>query len=1011
MFRALDAGLIRATARAGASPLPPLPTPDRTDDTSAAAQREWIRLAWCDAAFAEAIETASPALAERIEAVLAGRVVDAAQIRRVAFAILRYDLRFESRATPFGLFAGVAPVRFADSPEVVSGAQHRALARPEALRLRRATIPILHSLLRDMTVLFNNLASAQGGRLVVLGQAEHNELGSAAVSLRHTPATAAVQRLASAPIRYADLAAKLTAEFPTTPETTVEAMLRALVGQGVLLTRLQPPMSETDPLGFIADELAQSGHEIRQQMLCDGQQALQAVAAARGDAEQRATLREATRIVGQEGDRPALAVDLALDLNVALPPDVIAEAEHAADALLRLTPFPSGFGAWADYHHRFLERYGLGAAVPVREVIDPVAGQGFPAGFRDSLLPQPVTVLTDRDRALIALATEAIRTGREIDLADGALDQIATETITPPPHVGITFHLRAADLESVAAGRFTLSIEGASRAVGTTEGRVLHLLDQADRDRIVQVWEHLPTTIASARRVQVSAPPLFTSTENVARVPQVIGEFLALGEYPPPSANPVNLDDLAVSADTVRLFFIDLTDGSIVEPMVPNAVEPISRMHPVQRFLAELSRARASVYTKFDWGTASALPVLPQIRLGRSILVTARWKIRAEQLPDRERPWPEWKAAWQELRGELQIPDLVYLGESDVRIRINTTDPAHQALLRRELDRHPLVIVREAPSREDFGWIDGRAHEITLPLATTTPASQRECAPRLPQPFTMKDEHLPGTGTWLYAKVYTHPERMSSLLTDHVARFAAETGLDWWFIRYLDPLPHLRVRFRLTPATGYGAATEHLGAWAQDLRQRSLIGGLQLDTYIPETGRYGHGPAMAAAEESFAADSITALAQLRHTAAAVKLAQPLLAASLIDLTVAFTGSVDAGMRWLLEHVDRTGPPLDRTAVTALAGLLDPHASGRTLLTDSPSGSAVVDAWTRRAGAVGRYRSALAAAEHPTDPVLSALLHLHHIRAVGIDPGSEQAALKLARTAALAWHSRNRRSPS
>ncbi|WP_335986660.1 lantibiotic dehydratase [Glycomyces sp. MUSA5-2] len=1010
MFRALDATFLRATARAGTSPLPPLPAPDQSDDNAAQAHREWIRLAWGEAGFAAAVETASPALATRIEAILAGTVADADQIRRAAFAILRYDLRFDSRATPFGLFAGIAPVHFTDTPKVVTGSQHRALARPDAQHLHRLLAAIPHDRLRNATVLFNNLTAIQGERLVVLHQADRTASARPVALLRHTRATAAVQRLAAVPLGYTDLTAKLAAEFPSTAAPTIEQMLRTLVDHGVLLTRLHPPMSEPDPLAAAADALTGLGDAALQPVLRDGQRALHAVAAARDDGERRAALRGAARVLGVDGDRPALAVDLAVDLDVALPPVVAAEAERAASALLRLTPLPHGFRAWVDYHHQFLDRYGLGAVVPVKELINPVAGLGFPAGFRDSLFPRREPSLTDRDRTLIALAHEAVGTDRELDLAHGRIDQIAAEAVVAPPHVGITFHLRATGLDAVTAGRFTLGVDGAGRAVGTTAGRFLHLLDEADFDCVRQVWEHLPTSIAGAKRVQVSAPPLFTSAVNVARVPQVLGEFLALGEYPPPGTVPVKLDDLGVSADTERLFLIDRTDGSIVEPMVPNAVEPTTRMHPVQRFLAELPRARASVYTTFDWGAASALPALPRVRLGRSILTPARWRIRAAQLPARHRAWPEWAAAWQQLRDELAIPARVYLGEGDLRLRIDTTDPAHLALLRRDLDRHRTILVREAPGRDDFAWIDGRTHEITLPLAATAPPATQRTVPLLPvQVTTVDSEHPPGTGAWLYAKLHTHPGRMDGLLTDHIAPFARAIGLDWWFIRYLDPRPHLRVRLRLTAATGYGAAAERLGSWATEMRQRGLIAGLQLDTYTPESGRFGHGPAMAAAEGVFTADSLAALAQIRHAATAPDLARPLHAASLIDLTIAFTGSVDAAMAWLTRHVDRTGPPLDRTAARILTGLLAPHAADRELLAASPTGAAILDAWTQRTKAAARYRAALDADGHPTDAVLSALLHLHHIRAAGIDPAAEQAALKLARTAALARHSRRSRS--
>ncbi|GAB4001274.1 hypothetical protein GCM10029992_36310 [Glycomyces albus] len=218
------------------------------------------------------------------------------------------------------------------------------------------------------------------------------------------------------------------------------------------------------------------------------------------------------------------------------------------------------------------------------------------------------------------------------------------------------------------------------------------------------------------------------------------------------------------------------------------------------------------------------------------------------------------------------------------------------------------------------------------------------------------------------------------------------------------------MRLRLTEATGYGTASEHLGVWAADLRRRGLISHLQLDTYVPEIGRWGTGATMAAAEDVFTADSAAALAQLRHASSTKEPMQALCAASFIDLAVAFTGSVDEGMRWLFDHVARSGRPLDRRMVADLARLLDAEADGATSLAISASGRAVLDTWQRRSAAVTAYRLALGGSTGPdSNTVLASLMHLHHVRSATIDLAAEQDCLRLARAAALAWKARTPRS--
>src|SRR4051812_30636025 len=56
--------------------------------------------------------TSMPTSSRGVEAILHGLRPDAAQVRRMVTSLARYLVRMRGRATPFGLFAGVAPARF-----------------------------------------------------------------------------------------------------------------------------------------------------------------------------------------------------------------------------------------------------------------------------------------------------------------------------------------------------------------------------------------------------------------------------------------------------------------------------------------------------------------------------------------------------------------------------------------------------------------------------------------------------------------------------------------------------------------------------------------------------------------------------------------------------------------------------------------------------------------------------------------------------------------------------------
>jgi thiopeptide-type bacteriocin biosynthesis protein len=184
------------------------------------------------------------------------------------------------------------------------------------------------------------------------------------------------------------------------------------------------------------------------------------------------------------------------------------------------------------------------------------------------------------------------------------------------------------------------------------------------------------------------------------------------------------------------------------------------------------------------------------------------------------------------------------------------------------------------------------------------------------------------------------------------------------------------------------------------LRCRGLAGDLLLDTYRPETARFGGGAAMSAAEELFAADSAAAAAQLGSAGTGDPRA--LTAASLADLAGAMLGDQHDGLRWLAAR--------PRPAATApLARDLRLQAMAMTLPgpgTEDAVPAAVRRAWDARADAAARYARQLGRQGREPATVIASLLHLHHNRVHGPDPAAEDAAYKLARAAALSCTARD-----
>jgi thiopeptide-type bacteriocin biosynthesis protein len=549
-----------------------------------------------------------------------------------------------------------------------------------------------------------------------------------------------------------------------------------------------------------------------------------------------------------------------------------------------------------------------------------------------------------------------------------------------------------------------LSLVSASRGVGTTIGRFIGLLEQSDQERAASVFAQLPASDPETVPAQLSFPPLDPGNAHVTRTPELLSAVISMAEHRRPSDAVIGLEDLAVACDRRRLYLASLSRRQRLEPTVLHALDLRRHTPPLARFLSEVSRAQAAVVSGFSWGAASHLPFLPRVRYGRTIVSPARWRLDRSELPGRGAPWPEWQEAMTALRARRYLPTMVFLTEGDRLLNLDLDQSFHLVLLRAHLQSAQHTVLTEAPSPGAYGWFGGHAHEIIVPMTAAQPSRWPAVPPITATRVVGRDHgHLPGTSTWLHAKLYGHRERQAEILAQYLPELLAKWDEEpaWWYMRYRDPEWHLRLRIALPNASEFGLAAGRVSAWAWRLRRQGLLRDLQFATSYPETGRWGTGAVMAAAEEVFGADSRALAVQFAQSPQPHP--QVLAAAHFVAIAAAFTGSTEAGMEWLITYAKtETSSALPHDVLAEAVRLADP-ADNWAALRAVPGGQAITQVWEPRHRSLATYRIRLQEADGISpDAVLDSLLHAHHIRAVGIDRDDERTCMRLARAAALAW---------
>ncbi|WP_190394492.1 lantibiotic dehydratase [Nocardiopsis quinghaiensis] len=911
---------------------------------------------------------ASPSLSALLDAITARRVDDDRKVRRATLALMRYLLRATGRSTPFGFFAGTAPASFGEKTRLRWGLDHRAVTRPDPEWLHQAVTD-----LEAVPEAAERLHVVADDRIRLRG--DHYELthGKKRIEVRRTEAVRLVLEAASTPITVSAVADRLCAHEPSAPREAVAAMIRGLLTQGFLVSELRAPGTTPDVLGHVLEHLDRAQiHKVR-------------AAAPVLDQLRKAETDPASTAA-------PLRIDLQLDCDLTLPNSVAEEAAVAATALVRLSPHPGGDPGWRDYYTEFVHRYGAGTVVPLADLLDRDMGLGYPATYPGTRLSLPrertPNFLARQERLLVLAQRAAVLGQREVVLDDADLDGLAVaevDSVRVPPHVEAAVTVFSASPADLDADRYTLRLRPA-RAIGTMTGRI-----QIAGSPLAAAVSRIPVTTAGAFPAQMSFAPLTPAADQVARTPRFLDHVLALGEHRPEGEPGVlTAADLGVLADRTRLYLVHTPTGRIVEPQMMHGLSLDSQTPALARFLANFTRGLCASYQQFPWGDSGlALPFLPRIRYRRTILASARWMLTRDDAPlgrDREQTLKAWRHQWR-------VPDAVGLVHGDRVLPVDLEAAAHRALVLAHLDRHGRALLTEVPDPDaDLGWIGGHEHEVVVPLVTTLPPSpsplERVC------PVTVTDRErgdFPGSegARWVFAKVYTHPHRQNEILTHHLPALLNELGdPPWWFLRYREPrdADHLRLRIRVGSSQETSRAVTALGSWAERLRDSGLSPRLAFDTYRPESGRYGSGPCLEAAEALFTTESAVVLDRLARGATD---ATALAAAMMVHTVRSFTG----GTWWLLGHREDKRADASSAHVQQRAAELAAHPTHpdlhRALIT---------------------YRTRLDERPGPDpDTVCSSLLHMLHNRVLGIDRAGERTCYRTARQVALTWHHRAERA--
>ena len=1007
LYRALDFVMLRA---------PALPFEHYLKlDAAAWAPKGSLRLAPIDPCVRRALAIGSPSLLEQLERTSLHDGDD----KRVKGKLQRFLIRMSTRPTPYGTFAGVGLAAWGANTDVwlereptmrtrvdmdwvvryVAALEAQPAIRTQLRWIANSAVWIFH----DRAILYESAPTATAGAF-------------ASVSIAATSMARRALGLTRAPIRYDELVERLVECAPSATVEKVERLLQQMWQNGFLRTELMPPMTTEDPVQWVHDRVASiTGGK----SLCVQLDALARTVSACDTAsvdDVPSALRKANahlKMLGQTRTEMPLQVDMALGIGGTCLSSAIAEhASRTAELLLRLSPAPAGPPILAGYRHSFINRYGIDREVPLLELLHPEWGLGPIGQYGWGNAEVDPARASRRAETLKYLALRAIRDAQlVIDLDEELLERLETQTLRADAlstSLDLNLFVLAKSREAIDLGDFQLMVGpnvGAASA-GRNLGRFSHLLGQRARGALELAARHDEQYHDDEIIAELAFLPRNFRSANVSLRPAVRRYEAPVGVSAAVDAQHIiPLDELVVGVRNNRFYVRWLARDMDIQFASGHMLNPNQSSSEIVHFLSEISRDGITQLSAFDWGPASGNVFLPRVQSGRSILQCAQWRFESNgqgSAPvDQRQPFADWLARWRE---RWRVPRRVYLTSADNRLLYDLEDPEQVEDLRGELRRaEGKCLLQEALPGPEHAWlpsVDGGHHIVELTVSLGLRSNPRKHGrsnhkPRVASLVTPDLRLRPPGSDWLYLKLYGPRSGEDEFIAAELRTLCREiddAGVadEWFFVRYADPDPHLRLRFRASPTRLTEELYPRLCAWAAKLLSGGKRQKFVFDTYEREVERYGGAEATVLAEQFFAADS-RAVADL--FACSTKMDRlTLMVVSIDDLLDSLALDDVARLEWL------KGKVVSRNDVSKefrlkrdqlIAELRDPAR------VNSPVGQVLA----RRRSKLNEVATRLAELERNgalTQPIVrlyESYVHMHCNRLYA-DPSAEQRALGL-----------------
>lgn len=490
-----------------------------------------------------------------------------------------------------------------------------------------------------------------------------------------------------------------------------------------------------------------------------------------------------------------------------------------------------------DFKTLFLERYE-NSFVPLLEILDPDVGIGFPAHknmghhtghFNKLELPSKDSLsdwLWDKIEAQNS-AKEIIITEDDIRFLEKNREQSVEEISSVGYVMFRPITEKQCVIENVAEGspnallsRFSYmsqEIEEICKEVSSYEETCFE--ESLIADIIWSPSSKIANIIRHQSNMKWEIPIYYSSSKE--------------------KENQILLQDILVSVVRNKIVLYSKQLKKRIIPRLNNAHNFYESTNSLYQFLCCLQYQDKRSYSLTPDFKNNRKRCFPRIQYKDMILSPAHWILRASDLQKINSSHGE--AALENFFKQWDVPQRVVLVQGDHEILIDIQNKTSIQLLLTELRKLKNAILKEwlyTPSENK----DNRIRQYILPLKKAGKTESLSCKPASKDPQVSKN-FLPGE-QWAYFKIYCSSSFSDKLLLNiekEVIKKLIKKGKisQFFFIRYLDPHYHLRLRFKMQSPEVLADITELMNKTLKKWMGKGMVWEVSQHSYQRELDRYG----------------------------------------------------------------------------------------------------------------------------------------------------------------------------